>query len=287
LNTITTSLLAATSLAALPLSAGPTPIDLDPFEHGEVLNGRDLGGVTVYGDNFHNDADLVVAFDTRERGTRDPDLQGPSGFNGSWAMGNLAGTNAVVGTVLILQEVDRTFAGYTDSSRTVVKRPDDEGRRRGGDRPGAGEFTLQFDRPTRSFGFTLIDVEENGEFNNETGFYALFSGGGGSTKVSFADLVDPDSDYYDASIAFGNNSANRVDHITADQLGLSSIDSVSINMGGSGAVGGFEVSGVPTPGAVVAGLTMMGVLVGRICASAQSVHAAGRIALAGKSVLLW
>lgn len=244
-------------------SAGWQEIDLDAYGHGRVLSDVDLGPATVGGDNFHNADDLVVAFDTRERRTRDGDLEGPSGIHGGWKTGNLKASNDIVGTILILQEVDRSFAGYTDSSRTVVRRPDDEGRRRGGSRVGAGEITLDFDDPLTAFGFTLVDIEETGEFNAQTGFFATFTGSGSAVKVAFADFIDPGSAFYDPSVVFGDNSANRIDPITADQLGLKSIDRVTLNFGGSAGVGELKFTGVPTPGAAGAGLAMMGVLAAR------------------------
>lgn len=238
-------------------------LDLNSYAHGEIVNGKNLGGITVSGDNFHNTADHVVVFDTTKTGTRDSDLQGANGNGGKWSRGNLKGENNIIGNILILQEMDRNFAGYTDASKTAVKRPDDEGRRSGGTSPGAGELYFSFDKPIDSFGFTLIDVEKTGEFNRETGFFATFYGGGQSTKVSFADLIDEDSVFYDPTITFGDNSANRVAALKAPQLGMKRIERVTINLGGSGGVGDVRVTGVPTPTAAIAGLAIMGVLLGR------------------------
>lgn len=259
----TLTITGAALLAASQANAGWShEIDLNAYTHGTIVNGTDLGGITVTGDNFHNSADHVVVFDTTRTGTRDSDLQGPRDSGGSWARGNLVGSDPL-GNILILQEVDRNFAGYTDSSNTVVSRPDDEGRRSGGTSPGAGELYFSFDRAIDSFGFTLIDVEETGEFNNETGFFAVFYGGGTSTKVSFADLVDPNSIFYDPTIVFGNNSANRVAALQAQDLGMDRIERVTINLGGSAGVGEVTVTGVPSPTAGVAGLGLMGLILGR------------------------
>jgi len=259
-----TALTGAALLVTASASAGwSQEIDLNQYAHGTILNGMDLGMVTVDGNNFHNRYDHVVVFDTTQRGTRDPDLQGPNAGNGSWARGNLSKAGDVLGNILILQEVDRRFAGYTDASQTAVNRPDDEGRRRGGTNPGAGEITFDFNRGVQSFGFTLVDVEENGEFNNETGHFALFSDGSNSVKVAFADLIDSNSIYYDPSIQFGDNSANRIEALTAAELGLKEIKSATINLGGSGGVGEVNVKGVPSPTAALAGAALIGVLLTR------------------------
>jgi hypothetical protein len=259
-----------TAIAGAALFASGTAIagyshefDLSSYDHGAIVDGVTVNGITVSGDNFHNNADHVVVFDTTKTGTRDSDLQGANGNGGKWDRGNLKGKNNIIGNILILQEVDRNFAGYTDGSNSAVKRPDDEGRRSGGTSPGAGELYFSFDKPATSFGFTLIDVEKTGEFNRETGFFATFYGGGQSTKVSFADLIDENSVFYDPTIKFGNNSANRVAALKAPQLGMQRIERVTINLGGSGGVGDVNVTGVPTPTAAIAGVALMGVLLGR------------------------
>lgn len=255
--------LSATAFAGLA-AAGSGSIDLSGYAHGQILSGADLGGVTVDADNFHSGKDLLVIFDSTKRNTRDPDLQGPNGSNGGWATGNLAASNTIVGNILIIQEMDNNFAGYTNSSKTVVKKPDDEGRRSGGIHPGAGEITFAFDDAITSFGFTLIDVEKNGEFNAQTGFFATFTGNGGTVKVSFADFLDSSSAFYDPTVKFGDNSANRIKDITAQQLGLASFDHVTINLGGSGGVGEVHAAtGVPTPGAAAGGLALLGLIAAR------------------------
>lgn len=254
--------LAATSVAGLS-AAGTQTLDLSGYVHGQVLSNADLGPATVGADNYHNGADLLVVFDTTERSTRDSDLEGPSGSNGSWGNGNV-GSSTVVGNILIVQEVDNNFAGYTDSSKTVVKRPDDEGRRSGGTNAGAGEITFAFDAPITSFGFTLIDVEGPSEFGTDRGYFATFTSNSQTVKVSFADFLNSSSAFYDPTVKFGDNSANRISAITAGQLGLQSFDHVTINLGGSAGVGEVSYStGVPTPGAAGAGLALMGLIAAR------------------------
>lgn len=251
-------------LVATNANAGQSQqIDLNSYTHGTIINGIDLGVVTIDGDNFHNSEDHIVVFNTAVTSSRDSDLHGPNSGSGSWSKGNLKSSSEILGNILIIQEVDRNFAGYTDATNTAVNKPDDEGRRNGGSQTGAGEITFDFKNPVDSFGFTLIDVEETGEFNKETGFFALFSDGTNTTKVSFADLVDSSSIYYDPTIKFGNNSANRIEALTADELGLERITSATINLGGSGGVGDLKVTGVPSPTAAIAGVALMGVLLGR------------------------
>ena len=259
--------LTGAALFATSANAGvASQVDLSQFVNGEILNGFNVGPVTIDGDNFHNSEDYIVAFDTTLTGTRDPDLEGPNGNGGSWDVGNLRNSTTPIGNILIIQEVDRNFAGYTDQTNTVVSRPDDEGQRRGGSETGAGEIVLTFDQGVDSFGFTLIDVEETGEFNRETGFFAVFSDGSATTKGSFEDLIENGNAFFQDDIVFGDNSANRIDAFTAAELGLASIESVTINLGGSGGVGEItytDVTGVPSPTAALAGVGLMGVLLSR------------------------
>jgi len=215
-------------------------IELNHYPHGRVLDKEALGPTTVRGINFHHAENRLVAFDTRERGTRDPDLEGPNGEAGhNWARGNVD-SDDIAGTVLIVQETGHSFAGYADTNPMTVAQPDDEEKDRDGRRPGAGEITFQFDRMVSAFRFTLFDVEQTEAFKNHTGSYVVFSGGDHHIKIAFAELIDPDSPYYDPAIAFGDHSANRFPPITADELGLMGIERVVINLGGSGAVGALS-----------------------------------------------
>ena len=91
----------------------------------------------------------------------------------------------------------------------------------------------------------------------------MFSDGNKTTKVSFADLIDSKSIYYDPSIKFGDNSANRIAALTAAELGLERIQSATINFGGSAGVGELTVTGVPSPTAAIAGLGVMGLMLSR------------------------
>jgi hypothetical protein len=310
-------------MMAAGVHAGWHAIDLDGYAHGRVLDGTAVGPTTIRAENFHQPDDQLVAFDTRERGTRDQDLQGPDGESGYWTRGNIE-PGTVLGTALVVQDTGQHFAGYKDASKTYVAEPDDEEQQQNGRRPGAGEITFRFDQPVEAFLFTLIDVEPTEAFQNRTSSYVVFGHGFEQVMIAFAELTDPDSPYYDPNIEFGDHSANHFPVISAVQMGLPGIDRVVINLGGSGAVAGlsyfedrdehigfaeafehdigvyglglasFGVSGdepsnppggggggpgpspkpggggggddpisVPTPTAAIAGLTIMGILLGR------------------------
>ena len=229
----------STLLIAASASADWAQIHLDQFTHGQVLNGTTTGPTTFDAVNFHHGESRLVAFDTRQRGTRDPDIEGPNDHDGRWRTGNLA-ANEVLGTVLIVQAIDHSFAGYTDASQTAVTQPDHEERSTDGNRPGAGEVTLELDQAVHAFRFTMLDIEPTEAFLDRTASYVVYAHEQDSVKIAFADLIDPNNTFYDPTVRFGDGSANRFPVITADQLGLAGIDRVVINLGGSGAIGGLS-----------------------------------------------
>ncbi len=252
---------AALAIAVIgPASAGDVEVlDLSGFSHADIANGRSVNGVTVGAESFHNDLDLAVVFDTTARYTADRDLEGiDANGQGSWDGGNLADSRTNVGNVLIIQEQNRNTQIINNG--TAVNIADDEGRR------PAGNLFFSFDDAITSFGFDLIDVEGTSEFTQGSGFFATFTDLTTTVSVAFRDLIDPNSSFYDSTVEFGDNSANRIQPITAEQLGLESFSEVTINLGGSGAVGNinFEAeaapTAVPTPSAAIAGLGLMGMM---------------------------
>ncbi|MEO0475691.1 MAG: hypothetical protein AAF085_06960 [Planctomycetota bacterium] len=229
----------STIITATSVSAGWQSIQLDGYTHGQVLDGTAVGPATLYAENFHQPTDKLVAFDTTERDTRDHDLEGPDGETGQWARGNVDPTT-ILGTALIVQDTGANFAGYADESKAYVVQPDDEEQQYHGQRPGAGEITFEFDQPIEACLFTLIDIEPTQTFQDRAGSYVVFHHGYQEVRIDFADLIDPESLYYDPTIQFGDQSANRFPVIPADQMGLPGIDKVVINLGGSGAVSGLS-----------------------------------------------
>jgi hypothetical protein len=226
----------AAALAAGHACAHWKAIDLDVYDHGRIVDGSVMGSATAEARNFHDAEGRLVAFDTRERGTRDRDLEGPNDTDGQWSRGNVDPLNPL-GTVLIIQGPGETVSRPSGVDDGYVAWPDDEERSSEGQRPGAGEIVFEFDGPVSAFQFTLIDIEPTQAFRDRTGSYVAFSQGTKRVAVPFADFVDPDSAYYDPSVRFGDHSANRIRPFHANELGLQQIDRVVINFGGSGAVG--------------------------------------------------
>jgi len=197
------------------------------LDHGDVVTNQFSGslGVTISADNINisGSPDQAVIFDSTRTGTADPDLEDP------WNGGNLS-SNTILGNLLIIQEKDSPI-------------PDDEGRR------PAGSIYFDFDTPIASFGFDIIDMEGSEEFDDDSGFFAtFFMGGSELARVGFGEFDGTiASPFFDPAVSFGNNSANRIDPITAAALGLTAFDRVEINFGGSGAIDNIDFTPIPEP----------------------------------------
>lgn len=206
----------------------------ESLDHGQIVTDqyRSTHGVSINASNSGGGPDLAIVFDSTRNNTRDPDLEGP------WNRGNLAG-QADLGNLLIIAEngIDRNNDGRIDN-------PDDEGSR------PAGSIFLDFDTPIHSFGFDLLDVEGPNEYSRDSGYFAVFySGNSELSRVGFGSFADPNSPFYDATVRFGDSSANRIQPITAAELGLTEFDGVEINFGGSGAIDNLAFMPVPLPSA--------------------------------------
>lgn len=247
------------ALGAAPLLEGGV-IQTQTFNdlsHGQIVDNEfsnGTNGFTVSGANIGGGPDLIVAFDTFEQNTADPDLEDPFNLgnaNTSEIFRDLQDPNNSSSSIsrffdaLIIQEngqEDPDRLGFIDSQ------PDDEGTR------PAGTIQFDFEAPISRFGFDLLDVENIGEE-----FNLVFSSGDEVlAAVPFNEFVDEETSsglFFDETIRFGNNSANRIVPITSSRLraftgndSIESFDQVAINLGGSGAVDNIRFTNfVPEP----------------------------------------
>ena len=214
------------SAAALPASGAM--ITFSGLQHGEIVTNQFVSdGLTISVDNFNRSFDLGIIFDTTRTNTADPDLEDP------WEMGNIA-TDEILGNVLILAEnnVDANNNGLIDT-------PDDEANR------PAGEFYLDFATPQTALGFDILDIEGTAQ---ENGYVEFFAGGISLRRITFNMLVTNNNPFFDASIEFGDESANRIQPFTTAALGIGAFDRAVIRLGGSGAID--NINYVPAPGFV-------------------------------------
>jgi hypothetical protein len=216
--------------ALILIGVGPAnalTIDFEALSHGEVANGV-YSGVTISASNPNQSTSYAVGFDSNASSTRDPDLEANPG-DPRWSGGNIAGEDLSI--LLILQE------NSTGCSTGVCSSPDDEG-----DRP-AGVLSFDFSISVQEFGFDFVDLEGLGPEHATIDFF----GGGESASFDLAEYFDTASPLYDPSLQLGNNTANRFSPITAEFLGLSEIDHIDFNLGGSGALDNLQFTPVPEP----------------------------------------
>jgi hypothetical protein len=214
-------------------------VDFEGLLHGEIVSTQ-VPGVTVSAVNYNQPFDLAVAFDTEVPGTSDADLEFP------WDGGNLA-PDTFLGNILIIAEndLDADGDGYLDD-------PDDEGGQ------PAGQLIFVFDDLLTEFGLDLIDIEPA-----EGGYLEFFEDGDLLTTVTFAEFTTPLSDFYDPTVEFGDNTANRISPLSftvEGNGGLVAFDEVRVNLGGSGGVDNLYFTFVPAPGA---GVMLLGLFAGR------------------------
>jgi len=227
-------------LLLYPIEAEALVLDFDDLAQGEIVSSQFLQskGVTISAINFGGGPGLAIIFDSLNPTGGDSDLAGPS-----WAGGNLASANTVLGKILIIAEndVDSNLDGLIDS-------PDDEGSR------PAGSIFFDFESPMCSVGFDLIDVEGPSEFGHNSGFVAtFFMDGSELARVGFDQFINKNSMFFDPTVQYGDNKANRISPMTVDALSaytgtsITAFDKVEFNLGGSSAIDNIDVSSCQTP----------------------------------------
>ena len=234
-----TAAAAAIAVIAPLAGAGPTTtFDFETLVHGEIVTNQFAPLLTISAINPNRPHDIAAAFDTSLIGTADPDLEGPP-----WAGGNLAisDTETQLGRALIIAENN---VGAGDG---ILDNPDDEGSR------PAGQLIFDFAGKVTLFGFDVVDIEGNVmEFSR----LEFFNDGVSVATVGFDEFTNNASMFYDASVVFGDNTANRISPITAGALAqagfgdaVNGFDRVIIHAGGSSA---YDNIVIPAPSGLLA-----------------------------------
>ncbi|MFI4896397.1 MAG: hypothetical protein ACIARR_01070 [Phycisphaerales bacterium JB059] len=225
-------------IAPLATAGTTTTFDFESLVHGEIVTNQFAPLMTVSALNPNRPFDIAAAFDTSLMGTADPDLEGPP-----WAGGNLAisDTETQLGRALIIAE------NNTGAGDGILDNPDDEGSR------PAGQLIFDFASKVSLFGFDVVDIEGN---VMEYSRLEFFSGGDSIATVGFDEFTNNASSFYDATVVFGDNTANRISPITADALvdagfsdARSGFDRVIIHAGGSSA---YDNIVIPAPSGLLA-----------------------------------
>ena len=186
-------------------------------------------------------ADIAIIFDSTMFSGNDADLTGPgcgdAECDGNWDGGNLA-PNTQLNNMLILPET----ATQQEVDNGNVADPNDEGTQ------PAGTITIEWDACVESFGFVIVDQEPGIEVTD--GFVQFFDGATDLGTVqfeSFENIGLQGGLFFDATVDYNNNHANRLQAITiADLMTLDNTvvsagwDTAVINLAGSGAFDDIE-----------------------------------------------
>ncbi|MFN7021829.1 MAG: hypothetical protein ACK4WH_10950 [Phycisphaerales bacterium] len=222
---------------ALEVHAGVVSvIDFEGPVHGTILSNQfaSQGLANISAVNPNRSFDLAAIFDTTRTGTADPDLEDP------WDGGNLP-SDLILRNLVIIAE------NNTGAGDGVLDNPDDEGNR------PAGTLFFDFSRPVTFFGFDVVDIEG---VIQESSRVEFFAGGSSVGSVTFAQFVTFGSPYFDPTVVFGDNFANRIRPIPASDFGADGFDRVAVHLGGSA---GIDNLIIPAPGAglaLLAGLAL-------------------------------
>ena len=243
--------------------SGVITVDFNSLAEGTIIDNEYSGqGLTLSATN--SDTNTLTLYDSTKTGGQDPDLEGPP--NDNWDGGNLApSTN--MGNLLII--ADDTVD--TSPSDGLIDDPND-------DRQG-GTIVAEFD-------FDLYSLDSDGF--QEQCCITLYNDGTLVGQVFFDDFTDSGSDFYDSTIAYGDDYANDFQDIwytdpnenvaggvsnPGNGTGTIGIfDEVHINLGGSGGFDNFRYVQTPEPGT----LAMMGLGLLGLGASARRKRKAAR-----------
>ena len=198
-------------------------ISFDNLAKGAIISEQYLNalGVKITTKNSAGGPDKGILFDTTAHHTPDPDLEGP------WSGGNIKGEN--LKNILIIAD------NIKDSNNdNLVDNPNDQAG------SPAGMFTLDFNHAINSFGFDMVDIENGIEINKSS--ITFKDSLGAIVTIPLASFINPNSPYYDPSIELGDNHANRISPILAENLGLEDFVQIKIEVGGSGGFDNFTWS---------------------------------------------
>lgn len=217
-------------------------LDFDSAQHGQIIDTEFLAshGVFIQATNFQGGANLAIAFDTSRTGTADPDLED------AWDRGNIPSSDRLF-AILIIAENSRDADGDG-----LIDSPDDQAETA---TLGSGELRFTFTTIHRSFGLDLLDVED--EWGLDAWSISFRLAGVEVSRVQFDEFVDPSSQFFTPGVEFGDNSANRINPMTAEQMNIPGFNEVVVNMRASGGVDNVSFDAVPEPSTALIGMGML------------------------------
>lgn len=196
-------------------------VNIDLFQVGQMFGANavlnDHARITV--DNLANGPDLGSILDTNDSKNGYSKLQAP------WASGNIKDDPS--GYVFIIardaNDVDQDL---------ILDRP----RPELGDPSGIIQIT--FDSPIYEFGWDIFNLDNKSELQRSS--ITFYDAKGNSVVVPFKAFTDANSVFYDSTLAFAVDSANRIQPITIVDLKLTEISSLEFNITGEVGLANFN-----------------------------------------------
>lgn len=194
-------------VAAKSRSEVQSLLDLNQFEVGQIFNTNDMLGDSIYlqVENLATGLTVATLLDSQNKSNGVNSLQAP------WHRGNIKHVNSGLLLIVPKDEKDHDGDGLIDSPAPQQSFP-------------SGTISLDFTQPVYEFGWDM--------FNLEYGYSIALSNvvftdtNGNTALIPFSSFIDWRSPFYDNTFRVGSSSANRINPIPSEQLGLSDIKSV-------------------------------------------------------------
>ena len=191
-------------------------LTFNSFSTGQKIDTEYVGeyGVTISARNNAGGPNVATLYNSGATTGTDSNLMAP------FDKGNIASKSLSKLLVVAANDTDANGDGKID-------RPDD----------AAGSLIFDFTTPVMCFGFDLVNINGITPTSGSRGYNVQFFNGSSPVgTVGFDQFVTRGSPFFDSSIEFGVNSANRVQAILATKFGGTQYTRAVLNLGGPGAV---------------------------------------------------
>lgn len=190
-------------------------VDFDEFLHGELIDDETEihENLKISVDNIKGGADLGQIVDTSIR-TSEEGLLHP------WTKGDIE--REVLNNVLTVagDVEDQNEDGISDSISIQTSSP-----------PGTltGVITFHFENPIYAFGFDIVNADYPSISGSSLHFY---DENNVKETLSLYNFIDPSSRFYDPTLSFGKNSANRISPVEAIDFNFNTFSKVELEVAG-------------------------------------------------------
>lgn len=218
-------------LAAAGVSYGANAtgtLTFNSYSTGQKIDTEYVGeyGITVSARNAAGGPNVATLYNSGAATGVDANLMAP------FDRGNLAGKALSKLLVVAANDTDANGDGKID-------KPDDA---------GSGSLIFDFAQPVMCFGFDLVNINGIASGGGSKGYSVEFFNGPSKVgQVGFDQFITKGSPFYDSSIQYGANSANRVQAILATKFGGTQYTRAILNLGGAGAVDNINWKDIVVP----------------------------------------